>query len=292
MNKKDIEKLFNRNGTLDSNKTKHIKETTEELYNIYYDNPVCICSNENCSNKTKFKNFTVGYKPFCSNLCHLTSKQSKKKIEEACLEKYGVPNISMCSDGKEMIKNGVQKKYGVDCYFQTKTSIDKNKEVSIYTTKTFVQKAKEIHSHNTYDYSKVEYVDSYTKVTIICPKHGEWETRPNNHLNAKSGCPTCAKLKSNYDIYKNKKTTLYYIYLPDYDLYKIGITQSSVQKRFKWDIDRGVVVEVKKIEVFQDGLEALNREQQILNEHKEHQYRGEDILRGGNTELFVRDILR
>ena len=55
-----------------------------------------------------------------------------------------------------------------------------------------------------YDYSLVEYVDSRTKVKIICPKHGVFEQAPNNHLSGQR-CPQCAseeaiiKLRSSLD---------------------------------------------------------------------------------------------
>ena len=54
----------------------------------------------------------------------------------------------------------------------------------------FIEKAKKIHGDR-YDYSKVEYVNAYTKVCIICPKHGEFWQAPKHHLNG-SGCPYCA----------------------------------------------------------------------------------------------------
>lgn len=41
------------------------------------------------------------------------------------------------------------------------------------TTEEFIEKARKIHG-NKYDYSKVVYVNSQTKVCIICPIHGEF----------------------------------------------------------------------------------------------------------------------
>ena len=57
----------------------------------------------------------------------------------------------------------------------------------------FIKKAKIIHN-NKYDYSLVCYQGSAVKVTIICPIHGEFTQKPNNHLNGQ-GCPKCANLK-------------------------------------------------------------------------------------------------
>jgi len=54
--------------------------------------------------------------------------------------------------------------------------------------------AKFIKKHgNKYDYSKVVFIGSHTKVTIICPDHGEFTQTPAIHLRG-SGCPTCGKI--------------------------------------------------------------------------------------------------
>ena len=60
------------------------------------------------------------------------------------------------------------------------------------TTEQFIIDAKLIHG-NKYDYSKVEYTNNQTKVCIICPLHGEFWQRPNDHLREK-GCPICKSL--------------------------------------------------------------------------------------------------
>ena len=57
------------------------------------------------------------------------------------------------------------------------------------TTEEFIKKAREVHGDK-YDYSKVEYVDSKTKVCIICKEHGEFWQQPNNHLHG-IGCSQC-----------------------------------------------------------------------------------------------------
>lgn len=44
------------------------------------------------------------------------------------------------------------------------------------TTEQFIEEARAIHGDK-YDYSKVEYVNSRTKVCIICPIHGEFFKR-------------------------------------------------------------------------------------------------------------------
>lgn len=57
----------------------------------------------------------------------------------------------------------------------------------------FIERSNELHN-NWYDYSKFEYINSRTKSTIICPKHGEFEQSPNHHLSNR-GCKECGKTK-------------------------------------------------------------------------------------------------
>jgi hypothetical protein len=54
---------------------------------------------------------------------------------------------------------------------------------------TFIQEAIEQHG-NTYDYSSVSYIDCYTKIIIICKKHGEFQQSPSDHLSGR-GCVNC-----------------------------------------------------------------------------------------------------
>ena len=66
------------------------------------------------------------------------------------------------------------------------------------TTEEFIEKAREVHDDR-YDYSKVNYTNSYTKVCIICPKHGEFWQEPKWHLKG-GGCPICKESKLEIEI--------------------------------------------------------------------------------------------
>lgn len=56
-------------------------------------------------------------------------------------------------------------------------------------TQNFISKAKEIHK-NTYDYSLTKYKHSKEYIDIICPIHGIFKQKPNNHLSG-YGCNQC-----------------------------------------------------------------------------------------------------
>jgi len=55
----------------------------------------------------------------------------------------------------------------------------------------FIKRANNIHN-NFYDYTKSVYKDTSTKLIICCPKHGEFEQTPGNHLSG-HGCWYCMR---------------------------------------------------------------------------------------------------
>lgn len=67
------------------------------------------------------------------------------------------------------------------------------------TKEQFINDSVKIHSKK-YDYSLVEYLGNGIKVKIICPIHGIFEIRPNDHLSKKVGCNKC----NNASISKSK----------------------------------------------------------------------------------------
>jgi very-short-patch-repair endonuclease len=81
----------------------------------------------------------------------------------------------------------------------------------------FISRSKKIHN-NKYDYSLVKYKNTYTKVIIICPNHGQFEQRPDNHLRGRE-CYNCKGKKittKNFIDESNKVHNNFY----DYSLVK------------------------------------------------------------------------
>lgn len=69
----------------------------------------------------------------------------------------------------------------------------------------FIEKCKNVHKEDI-DYTKVEYVNSKTKVCLICPKHGEFWVLPANYLQG-SGCPKCGRILANKKHNNNARET-------------------------------------------------------------------------------------
>lgn len=67
-----------------------------------------------------------------------------------------------------------------------------------YSTKDFLDSIREVHADK-YDYSGVDYINSQTKVKIICPIHGAFMMKPNSHFNGQ-GCPSCGRIAARENI--------------------------------------------------------------------------------------------
>lgn len=66
------------------------------------------------------------------------------------------------------------------------------------STEQFIEDARKIHGDK-YDYSKVNYTNNKTNITIVCPEHGEFQQTPETHLEG-CGCRKCT-LKTQTKIY-------------------------------------------------------------------------------------------
>ena len=100
-------------------------------------------------------------------------------------------------------------------------------------TEEFIEKAIKVHGDK-YDYSLVDYETAHLWVKIICPDHGEFEQKPNSHLNG-HGCSSCGNSKNSfYNSSGNRECTLYVIecYDDNERFLKIGVTSNSLSKRF------------------------------------------------------------
>ena len=155
------------------------------------------------------------------------------------------------------------------------------------TQEEFIINSQKKHNYK-FNYDNIKYKLSNLSVTVTCPIHGEFDVTAGSHLHG-TGCKYCTNEKSQGQKYKNKETTIYYVYLPEFDLYKIGLTQTSIAKRFRHE---PVELEVISSKLFKNGLEALILEQLILSKYRNVKYNGNKILISGNTELFTEDILK
>jgi hypothetical protein len=154
--------------------------------------------------------------------------------------------------------------------------------VAKLTQNDFIERATAIHGA-LYNYSKVEYINVDTPVTIIDSTYGEFSQRPEVHLRG-SGHPK----RAHYGFDLEKPAILYYLKINKGMAYKIGITGNSLVERFRSDMQ---YIDVIKIWEYKVGEDAYIKEQEILSDYVKFKYTGDYLLKSGNTELFNKDIL-
>jgi DNA-directed RNA polymerase subunit RPC12/RpoP/very-short-patch-repair endonuclease len=105
-------------------------------------------------------------------------EHSKNKIDIICI-KHGLfkqtPNEHLSGNGCPVCRGGV-----------------------LISKESWLQKVYDVH-YNLYDYSLVDYINTQTKVKIICKTHGIFEQKPNDHQQGK-GCPICKLSKGELKI--------------------------------------------------------------------------------------------
>lgn len=144
---------------------------------------------------------------------------------------------------------------------------------------TFIKSAISVHGDK-YDYSKVEYINNYSPVCIVCKKHGDFYQIPHNHLQGK-GCPKCNESKMEKEVAEvldeNNIEYIHQWHLPWNKYYSLDF--------FIPDINIGI--ECQGIQHFEEGhfknttlKDTQERDEYKLETCKEN---GIDILYYSNT---------
>jgi len=149
------------------------------------------------------------------------------------------------------------------------------------TEEAFVVRACSVHGSR-YSYKGCEYSSMRDTVRIWCKLHGYFDQLACVHVSG-HGCPSCAS----YGFDTTVPALLYYVCV-DGSLYKIGVTNNSVIRRFANDIND---IRVIKTWEFCTGAEAKKEERRLHNLYGVHKYIGPKVLKTGNTELFIIDVL-
>lgn len=149
----------------------------------------------------------------CSS-CTKSHPQKKKDAEVFILELKAIHNnkydysITEYKDCKSKIKiicpiHGIFEQKAGDHLKGNgckKCGIERRAQGRRCNKEDFVRKSKEIFGE-LYEYpDNMIYINSSTKVNIICKKHGEFWKTPNNHLSKRQGCPICEESKGELEI--------------------------------------------------------------------------------------------
>ena len=146
--------------------------------------------------------------PYCNKEKNTVSYSQFKQLVD---NKYGIDSYLLCENDYKAFTNGKISihcnKHNLDfkqtpkhflehigCSECARESYEKKyyeylENERIKHENNFIEKSRQIHGDK-YDYSKVHYMNCTTKVTIVCPIHGDFEIAPQYHLNGR-GCRRC-----------------------------------------------------------------------------------------------------
>lgn len=133
--------------------------------------------------------------------------------------------IIVCDEHGEFEQSPAVHLRGSGC---TQCALTRLGRVAHMTTSVFVERVKSKHGDK-YDYSKVDYVNTTTAVTIICPIHGEFEQLARIHL-AGSGCTKCSNEQISIDRFDDTDSFIEKVKLTHgdkYDYSKVEYTGSK-----------------------------------------------------------------
>ena len=149
----------------------------------------------------------------------------------------------ICPEHGEFLKSPCDHMRGEGC---PKCASIKTGQIQSKGKESFIYEAKKIHGDK-YDYSKVEYSNSYTPIIIVCPEHGEFLQRPYSHLWG-SGCPKCAQREGALNRRKRKSigvvlTNDFICNKPSYQVWKDMLRRCYNRgKNKKWSVYEGCTV--------------------------------------------------
>ena len=161
------------------------------------------------------------------------------------------------------------------------------------TTEEFIYRAKKVHGEK-YDYSLTNYETSHQDTDIVCPVHGVFRQRPNNHLNG-SGCKACSEqyvvgsLKWWCSLCHGKRGTLYVLkcYNNEEVFIKLGITCKGIKERYRkktlMPYDYDIISSIES-----DNLRLLYLvEASCKSKLKSYKYTPKIGFGGSRTESFI-----
>lgn len=181
-----------------------------------------------------------------------------------------------------------------------KCFIEKNTENRRFTTEEFIKKAEIVHK-KFYDYSTLTYINSSSKINVICPIHGEYTTNANNHLRG-SKCPKCSRnnmthlgynrtqwIKKFNEAVGNKQCLVYIVllYNNEESFIKIGRTFRDI----KYRLNHAIPYNYKILKLISGDSEYIyNLEKKLHKKYKQYKY--EPLINfKGHSECFNLNIL-
>ena len=223
---------------------------------------------------------TKGFIKKCSTL-------HKNKYDYSKTVFRGITNqvTIICPVHGEFSQRAVEHTEGHGCI---RCAQEARKETCFLPKETWLKRIKEYPLITFKDENQIK--NYHGSVNLICKIHGEFTVQLGKVGSAKYLCPRCAwnshQLQSIRTEHIGKMATLYYIYIPQIDMYKFGVTL-DLKKRLNHFKEVQVIATGKK-----EYTEACRLEHKVMQELEQYRYKGhKKLLPTGSTELFKQDVL-
>ena len=104
---------------------------TQKLYHFFNDDfefnlGRCVM----CGKRCNFQTFGKGYSIYCSKECCMNDSKRIEKMQNTCLKKYGVKNVTQSPEIRKKMEDSLYKKYGVRNPMKSKEIQEKTKQTN------------------------------------------------------------------------------------------------------------------------------------------------------------------
>lgn len=182
-----------------------------------------------------------------------------------------------CKEHGDFRQTPKEHKKGSGC---SKCGVEKRVLSRRSTIDSFISNAHNIHGDK-YSYHLVDYKDNKTKVDIVCPLHGVFSQRPNDHITG-NGCPHCSV--TGFDT--RKQGVVYILKAVKFDIMKVGISNNLKHRMSKLNRETPFGFSIIATKEFTDGDDASKCERYLHSLCNSAGYKGFD----GATEWFDLDF--
>ena len=199
------------NGTFKKTKTMFVEEARKvhgdkyDYSKVKYENikkKVCIiCTEHGEFWQTPYEHLAGHGCPKCSGRMKLTRDEFEQRAREIHGDKYDYSKVEyvnnstkvciICPEHGEFWQTASEHLRGHGCPKCGQLLVSKKKQISF---DVYLTRFKEVHGDK-YDYTHTIYINSLTKINIVCPEHGEFWQLPYDHCTG-HGCPKCANQQS------------------------------------------------------------------------------------------------
>ena len=156
--------------------------------------------------------------------------------------------------------------------------------------------------NNKFTYDLSNYINSRSKITVICPSHGKFKTTAQMHMTGRD-CIECSRELTGWSksrwlkaSLKSKKFTSFKVYIikcwnENELFYKIGRTFRNINKRFHCDIDMPYNYELLRIIDSNNGEYIFDLENYLHKVHQQHELKYIPLIEFNGMYECFKEIL-